>query len=90
MVKYLISLALPHMDIVLIAGLLVSVIASVLTAYGRIFRSKHEIEKESSGNQELNEAKVKHKLIETRVAQVGAVLLVAGFTIQVIAHVLFG
>lgn len=28
-----------------------------------------------------NEARMKHKLIETRVAQVGALLLVAGFTI---------
>jgi hypothetical protein len=65
------------MDFVLIVGLLVSVIASVLMAYGRVFRSKHEIEKESDGRQGLNEARMKHKLIETRVAQVGALLLVA-------------
>jgi hypothetical protein len=78
------------MDLVLIVGLVVSVIASVLMAYGRIFRSKHEIVKESNDNEGLNESRMKHKLIETRVAQVGALLLVAGFTIQVIAHIMFG
>lgn len=78
------------MDFVLIVGLIVSVIASVLMAYGRIFRPKHEIVKESNDNEGLNEARMKHKLIETRVAQVGALLLVAGFTIQVIAHIMFG
>lgn len=78
------------MDFVLIVGLVVSVIASVLMAHGRIFRSKHEIVKESNDKEGLNEARMKHKLIETRVAQVGALLLVAGFTIQVIAHIMFG
>ncbi len=77
------------MNIVLITGLIVSVIASILMAYGRIFRTKHEMEKESEGNVGLNESKMKHKLIETRVAQVGAILLVVGFTIQVIAHIIF-
>lgn len=78
------------MDLVLIAGLIVSVIASVLIAYGRIFRSKREIERESKSNLGLNEAKMKHKLVETRAAQVGAILLIAGFLIQVIAHIIFG
>lgn len=77
------------MDLVLITGLIVSVLASILMAYGRIFRSKHEVEKESQGNLGLNESKMKHKLIETRIAQVGAILLVVGFTIQVIAHIMF-
>jgi hypothetical protein len=77
------------MNLVLIAGLVVSVIASILMAYGRIFRSKHEMEKESQGTPGLNEAKMRHKLIETRAAQVGAILLAVGFTIQVIAHIMF-
>ena len=77
------------MNFTLITGLIVSVIASILMAYGRIFRSKHEMEKESEGSLGLNESKMKHKLIGTRVAQVGAILLIVGFTIQVIAHVLF-
>ncbi len=77
------------MNLILISGLIVSVIASILMAYGRIFRSKHEMEKESEGNLGLNKSKMRHKVIETRVAQVGAILLVVGFTIQVIAHIMF-
>jgi hypothetical protein len=77
------------MNFILITGLIISVKASILMAYGRIFRSRHEMEKESEGNLGLNESKMEQKLIETRVAQVGAILLVVGFTIQVIAHVLF-
>jgi hypothetical protein len=74
------------MNSLLIAGLIVSVIASLLTAYGRVFRTKHEIEKQSEGSAGLNQSKMQHKLIETRVAQMGAILLVIGFVIQVFAH----
>lgn len=75
------------MNSLLIAGLIVSVIASLLTAYGRVFRTKHEIEKQSEGNTGLNQSKMRYKLIETRVAQLGAILLVIGFVIQVFAHI---
>jgi len=74
------------MNSLLIAGLIVSVIASLLTAYGRVFRTKNEIEKQSEGSTGLNQSKMRHKLIETRVAQIGAILLVLGFVIQVFAH----
>jgi hypothetical protein len=62
------------MNSLLIAGLIVSVIASLLTAYGRVFRTKHEIEKQAEGSAGLNQSKMRHKLIETRVAQTGAIL----------------
>jgi hypothetical protein len=56
------------------------------TAYGRVFRTKHEIEKQAEGSAELNQSKMRHKLTETRVAQTGAILLIIGFVIQVFAH----
>ena len=74
------------MNSLLIAGLIVSVIASLLTAYGRIFRTKHEMAKESANSKGFNESKMQHKLIETRVAQIGVILLVIGFAIQLLAH----
>ena len=74
------------MNSLLITGLIVSVIASLLAAYGRVFRTKHEMEKESDNSKGINQSKMQHKLIETRVAQTGAILLVIGFAIQLFAH----
>ena len=45
----------------------------MLISYGRIFRSKQTIEKESKNEGHKNVDEEKHRLIETRVAQVGAV-----------------
>jgi hypothetical protein len=60
-----------------------NLVASILIGYGRIFRSKKTIEKESqtSGNENVYEER--HRLIETRVAQIGAVLLAVGFAVQI-------
>ena len=44
------------------------------------------MEKESDNSKGFNESKMRHKLIETRVAQIGAILLVVGFAIQLLAH----
>jgi hypothetical protein len=76
------------LNTILIDGLVVSLIASILIAYGRIFRTKHTIEKESDGNSGLNRTEMQHRLIETRIAQIGAVLLVLGFAIQIFAHII--
>jgi hypothetical protein len=76
------------LNTILIDGLVVSLIASILIAYGRIFRTKHTIEKESDGNTGLNRTEMQHRLIETRIAQIGAVLLVLGFAIQIFAHII--
>ena len=58
-------------------------IASILISYGRIFRSRKTIEKESITDGHENIHEEKHRLIETRVAQVGVVLLAIGFAIQI-------
>jgi hypothetical protein len=62
---------------------LINLIASILLSYGRIFRSKKTIKKESITDGYENVQEEKHRLIETRVAQVGAVLLAIGFAIQI-------
>jgi hypothetical protein len=67
----------------MLAGLVINLIASILISYGRIFRSKKTIEKESITEGHKNVPEEKHRLIETRVAQVGAVLLAIGFAIQI-------
>jgi hypothetical protein len=67
----------------MLAGLVINLIASILISYGRIFRSKKTIEKESITEGHENVHEEKHRLIETRVAQVGAVLLAIGFAIPI-------
>jgi hypothetical protein len=67
----------------MLAGLLINLIASILISYGRIFRSRKTIEKESITDGHENIHEEKHRLIETRVAQVGVVLLAIGFAIQI-------
>ena len=67
----------------MLAGLLINLIASILISYGRIFRSKKTIEKESITDGHENVHEEKHRLIETRIAQVGVVLLAIGFAIQI-------
>ena len=67
----------------MLAGLLINLIASILISYGRIFRSRKTIEKESITDGHENIHEEKHRLIETRVAQVGTVLLAIGFAIQI-------
>jgi len=67
----------------MLSGLLINLIASILISYGRIFRSRKTIEKESITDGHENIHEEKHRLIETRVAQVGAVLLAIGFAIQI-------
>ena len=66
-----------------IVGLILNLIASVMIAYGRIFRSKKTIEKESQTDGLENIHEEKHRLLETRIAQLGAVLLSIGFAIQI-------
>ena len=65
-------------------------IASIMISYGRIFRSKKTIKKESLTVGYKNIHEEKHRLLETRIAQVGAVLLSAGFAIQIWGNVADG
>jgi hypothetical protein len=67
---------------IVIVGLSISLLASMLIAYGRIFRSKKTIMKESQTDGHQNIHEMKHRLLETRIAQIGAVLLSIGFALQ--------
>ena len=62
-------------------------IASIMISYGRIFRSKKTIKKESLTDRHENIDEEKHRLLETRIAQVGAMLLSTGFAIQIWGNV---
>ncbi len=54
-----------------------------MIGYGKIFRSKKTIMKESQTGGMENIHEQKHRIMETRIAQVGAVLLAVGFAIQI-------
>ena len=69
--------------ILILSGLIMNLIASVLIGYGRIFRSKKTIKKESQTRGDVNVHEERHRLIETRVAQIGAILLAIGFAVQI-------
>ena len=72
---------------VIIIGLIFNLIASFLIAYGRIFRSKETIKNESKTKGDHNPFEEKHRLKETRVAQIGAIIMVIGFAIQIAGNV---
>ena len=63
---------------IVILGLVLNLIASFLIAYGRIFRSKKTIQKESRTNKEYNPEEERQRLKETRIAQIGAAVMIAG------------
>ena len=56
---------------IVILGLVLNLIASFLIAYGRIFRSKKTIQKESRTDKEYNPEEERQRLKETRIAQIG-------------------
>jgi hypothetical protein len=58
-----------------------------LIAYGRIFRSKKTIKKESITDGGYNPEEERHRLEETRIAQIGVGLMVIGFAVQIIGNV---
>jgi hypothetical protein len=67
----------------ILAGLIMNLIASILIGYGRIFRSKKTIVKESQTSGQENLYEERHRLLETRIAQIGAILLAIGFAVQI-------
>jgi hypothetical protein len=74
---------------VIVAGLVFNLVASFLMAYGRIFRSKETIKNESKTKWDHNPFEEKHRLKETRIAQIGAIIMVIGFAIQIAGNVFF-
>jgi hypothetical protein len=73
---------------IMVIGLSFNLIAAFLIAYGRIFRSKETIRNESKTQGEHNLYEEKQRLKETRIAQIGAIIMVIGFAIQIIGNTL--
>ena len=74
----------------ILVGLIMNLIASIMIGYGKIFRSKKTIEKESQTGNSENKPEKQHRLLETRIAQVGAALLAIGFAVQIWGNVADG
>ena len=73
------------LDIVIMAGLVIDVIAAFLLYYGKIFRSTETIEQMSKHS----EHEIRHRVMETRLARLGAILLIAGFIIQLVGYAVY-
>ena len=63
-------------------GLIVDVIAAFMIYYGKIFRSTETIEQMSKHS----EHEIKHRALETRLARLGAILIIVGFIIQILGY----
>ena len=77
------------MNSVVILGLALNLIAAFMIAYGRIFRTKETIHEESKTSGQINLKEERHRLLETRMAQAGAVILATGFAVQIVGNVFF-
>ena len=71
-------------DIIIVIGLLIDVVAALMMYYGKIFRSTQTIEQISKHS----DHEIKHRILETRLARLGAILLIIGFTIQIIGYMI--
>ena len=72
--------------IVIMAGLVViDVIEAFLMYYGKIFRSTETIEQMSKHS----EHEIRHRKLETQLARLGAMLLIAGFIIQLVGYAIY-
>ena len=67
-------------NIILVVGLGISLLASIFMAYGKVFRKRKTIEEQSGSTERQNQKEKEHRMRETRFAQIGAVLLIAGFS----------
>ena len=76
-------------NILLVIGLGISLLASIFMAYGKVFRKKEAIEEQSGSSERENQKEKEHRMKETRMAQVGAALLIAGFSVQIAANLIF-
>ncbi|HEU5120612.1 MAG TPA: hypothetical protein VFT71_06465 [Candidatus Nitrosocosmicus sp.] len=57
-------------------------IAAIMMYNGKIFRSTETIEQISKHS----EHEIKHRILETRLARLGAILLIVGFVTQIIGY----
>ena len=73
----------------LVVGLSVSLLASIFMAYGKVFRKRETIEEQSGSTARQNQKEKENRMKETRFAQIGAALLIAGFSVQIAANVIY-
>jgi predicted histidine transporter YuiF (NhaC family) len=76
-------------NIMLVVGLSISLLASIFMAYGKVFRRRETIEEQSGSTEVHNQREKEHRMRETRFAQIGAILLIAGFSVQIAANVTY-
>ncbi|TVP40775.1 hypothetical protein [Candidatus Nitrosocosmicus arcticus] len=57
-------------------------VAALMMYYGKIFRSTETTEQISKHS----EHEIKHRILETQLARLGAILLIIGFVIQIIGN----
>ena len=73
----------------LVVGLGISLLASIFMAYGKVFRKRETIEEQSGSTERQNQKEKEHRMRETRFAQIGAALLITGFSVQIAANVIY-
>jgi hypothetical protein len=70
------------LNFIILIGLIIDLIAAFMMYYGKIFRSVEKIEQMSNHS----EHEIKHRILETQLARFGAILLIAGFLIQILGY----
>jgi hypothetical protein len=73
----------------LVAGLCISLLASIFMPYGKVFRRRETIDEQSGSTEIYNQREKEHRMRETRFAQIGAALLILGFAVQIAANVIY-
>ena len=73
----------------LVVGLSISLLASIFMAYGKVFRKRETIEEQSGSTERQNQKEKEHRMRETRFAQIGAAILIAGFLYKIAANVIY-
>jgi hypothetical protein len=76
-------------NIMLVVGLSISLLASIFMAYGKVFRKRETIEEQSGSTERQNQKEKEHRMRETRFAQIGAAILIAGFLYKIAANVIY-
>ena len=73
----------------LVVGLSISLLASIFMAYRKVFRKRETIEEQSGSTERQNQKEKEHRMRETRFAQIGAAILIAGFLYKIAANVIY-
>lgn len=69
-------------DLIIVIGLIIDVVAAFMLYYGKIFRSTQTIEQIST----FSKHEIEHRILETRLARLGAILLIVGFLVQILGY----